>query len=681
MSPPRISRRTLLGSILAPAFASAAGGEAVLDALEERARRTLAAVRHPASAAEARSRRGELRRRLRASLGYERLPWPPPKPRPAGEVVRDGYRIEKLVFESLPGVEVPAHLYLPATRQERLPAVLFYCGHWWEDSKTRPDFQAFLINMARLGFAAFTFDPFGQGERGVSNRDHRRTELLPVGVSQQGLAEYETQCALHHLLARPEIDPRRIGMTGASGGGYNTWITAALDDRIACAVPVVGTSEFFEQLHVCRPLDWYRANEHCHFVPDLIRYANNHELAAMIAPRPLLIVAAAVDQSFPIAGVRQIHEYARGLYASFNHAERTGLFEDASAGHGYQRAKREAAYGWFRRWLQGEGDGRPWPEPPTETEPWDAPDLRCFPPGENRSAGPGIVAMASHLAARRTPLKSAPDLERILGVRAPSSGPTVTIAGARFEVRQQDGVAIPVSMLRPQGEARGVIIAADDDGKEALAADLLLEEARAAGWAAACADPRGIGELAVKQPGWVFAVSLLLGENFVWRQALDLLAVARQFAGRRLALYGRGQNAALMITYLACWLGRSGELPVDWYVLRDGFVTYRHFIDRPASAPASFTLHTGERFRTAAYDREIPHHYFVFDVLRHFDLPDLLAAIAAPGLLVNPIDGDWKRLREVEARAILGSARLQLACDAAGEDVSMRFRKLLSAAG
>jgi hypothetical protein len=104
-------------------------------------------------------------------------------------------------------------------------------------------------------------------------------------------------------------------------------------------------------------------------------------------------------------------------------------------------------------------------------------------------------------------------------------------------------------------------------------------------------------------------------------------------------------------------------------------------LDRPASAPASFTLHTGERFRTAAYDREIPHHYFVFDVLRHFDLPDLLAAIAAPGLLVNPIDGDWKRLREVEARAILGSARLQLACDAAGEDVSMRFRKLLSAAG
>ena len=76
-------------------------------------------------------------------------------------------------------------------------------------------------------------------------------------------------------------------MTGASGGGYNTWITAALDDRIAAAVPVVGTSDFAEQIRVCRPLDWYQASEHCHFVPGLIRYANNHELLAMAAPKPI----------------------------------------------------------------------------------------------------------------------------------------------------------------------------------------------------------------------------------------------------------------------------------------------------------------------------------------------------------------------------------------------------------
>ena len=101
-------------------------------------------------------------------------------------------------------------------------------------------------------------------------------------------------------------------MTGASGGGYNTWITAALDDRIAAAVPVVGTSEFGEQIRVCRPLDWYHAAEHCHFVPGLIRYANNHELLAMAAPKPVLIIAAARDQSFPVAGVREVADVRPG---------------------------------------------------------------------------------------------------------------------------------------------------------------------------------------------------------------------------------------------------------------------------------------------------------------------------------------------------------------------------------
>ncbi len=669
-----------MAGLLPPPLAGPSGA-AVLDVLEERARLTLAAIRHPASAAEADGRRAELRRLLRESLGFERLPWPPPKPRLVGELARDGYRIEKLVFESLPGVQVPAHLYLPAAPRGRLPAVLFYCGHWWEDSKTRPDFQAFLINMARLGFAAFTFDPFGQGERGVSNRDHRRTELLLVGVSQQGLAEYETRCALHHLLARPEVDPGRIGMTGASGGGYNTWITAALDDRIACAVPVVGTSEFFEQIHVCRPLDWYRANEHCHFVPNLIRYANNHELAAMIAPRPLLIIAASEDQSFPIAGVREIHRYARSLYAAYGCPEKAGFFEDTSAGHGYQRAKREAAYGWFRRWLLDEGEGSPWPEPRTETEPWDSAELRCFPPGGNRAAGPGIVAEALRLARRRTRRRLPRDLGVLLGVARPTRRPPPALPEGRFVIRLDDGVVIP-GLLRPAAAtAPAVVVAVDDDGKEALSAEPLLEEARRAGWAVAAVDPRGLGELAVRERGWVFAVSLLLGESFVWRQALDLLAVVRRFAGQPVALYARGSNAALAATYLLYDLAQSREARLSWYVLRDGFLSFHHFLDRPASARASFALHTGESFRTAVYDREIPYHYFAFDVLRRFDVPELLAAVPAPGLAVNPIDGDWKRLPEAEARKLVRPERLELACEASAEEIAARFRKFLRPAG
>ena len=265
--------------------------------------------------------------------------------------------------------------------------------------------------MARLGFVVLSFDPFGQGERGVSSRDHRRTEALLVGVAQQGFAEYETRCALEYLLARPEVDPKRVGMTGASGGGYNTWITAALDDRIAAAVPVVGTSEFAEQIRVCRPLDWYHAAEHCHFVPGLIRYANNHELLAMAAPKPVLIIAASQDQSFPVAGVREVADYGRELYTSYGAGEKLRLVVDEAEGHGYQRTKREAAYGWFLRWLMGRGDGGPHPEPPTETEPFDSEELRCFPPGRNEPAGPAMIE-AVRRPGPRTPSLAAADRPR-----------------------------------------------------------------------------------------------------------------------------------------------------------------------------------------------------------------------------------------------------------------------------
>src|SRR4051794_12742634 len=375
---------------------------AMLDNLERRASEALAAIPRSHTARDADRVREPLRRELERSLGVGRLPWPPSlRPRVVGILRRDGYRIEKVIYDSLPGSPVPAHLYVPEGLDGPAPAVLFYPGHWWPDSKSRPDFQAFCINMARLGFVVLSFDPFGQGERGVSSRDHRRTEALLVGVSQQGFAEYETRCALEYLLARPEVDSQRVGITGASGGGYNTWITAALDDRIAAAVPVVGTSEFAEQIRVCRPLDWYHAAEHCHFVPGLIRYANNHELLAMAAPKPVLIIAASRDQSFPVAGVREIAGYGRDLYASYGAGEKLKLVVDEAEGHGYQRAKREAAYGWFLRWLMGRGDGGPHPEPPTQTLPSNSEELRCFPSGRNEPAGPAMIEAVRRLAHQR----------------------------------------------------------------------------------------------------------------------------------------------------------------------------------------------------------------------------------------------------------------------------------------
>jgi dienelactone hydrolase len=605
----------------------------VLDELQDRAKQALDAIPHARTRGEADRARPMLRQRLEQSLGFRRFSWPPDlQARVVGTIQRNGYHIEKIVYQTLPGTPVAAHLYVPAGLSGRAPAILFYNGHWWPDAKTRPDFQAFCINMARLGFMVLTFDPFGQGERGISTRDHRRVESLLVGVAQQGIAEYESQCALQYLLSRKEVDPQRIGMTGASGGGYNTWITSALDDRIKVAVPVVGTSDFYEQIAVTRPLDWYHASEHCHFVPGLIRYANNHEFAAMVAPRPLMIIAASQDQSFPIEGVREVFRYGRGLYTAFGAPDQIGFFEDTSAGHGYQQKKREAAYGWFLRWLMGRGDGSPYREPATETEAYDAPELRCF--EKNEPAGPGIIEAVRQLAGKAEPAPSQP-----LRVLAPPA-PITLLRSLRLQrvLIPSGRITLPAFYLAAPRET-GVLVAVDDRGKEELASDPVIREAAARGWSICGVDPRGVGESATTQKGWVAATSLLLNENFVLQQGEDMARVCRGFPGKHVSLYAHGENAALAAAYA---IAVAPDLA--WYVLRDGFLSFRQFLDRPQSLPASFQLKREDKDRNTPYDREIPFSYVPLDGLRRPDISQMLASASARCMIVNPVDGDWRSM-------------------------------------
>jgi hypothetical protein len=424
----------------------------------------------------------------------------------------------------------------------------------------------------------------------------------------------------------------------------------------------VGTSEFAEQIRVCRPLDWYHASEHCHFIPGLIRYANNHELLAMSAPKPVLIVAASEDQSFPLAGVRHVGNYGRTLYESYGAGDRTGLIVDRTEGHGYQRIKREAAYGWFLRWLSRRGDGRPHAEPSTHTEPVDALEMRCFPIGRNEPSGPAMIEMVRRLAQDLPPPTPKIDVVAALGP-APGAQPArANVTSARLQrllIPVEAGLDVPAFLLRPAGDAHGLIVAIDDRGKEALASDPVVRKAHARGWAVCGVDTRGIGESATDKTGWVFAVSLLIGENFVGRQAWDIgrviesLSAPEAFPGKPIGVYARGQNASLAATYAIARSSEPGQTPLRWYLLRDGFISYRAFIDRPRSLLASYRLLPEDRDRTTAFDREIPATFFALDALRWFDLPQLLAASKAEGLIVNPVDGDRDRLAEAIARSLL----------------------------
>src|SRR3954468_6236746 len=189
----------------------------------------------------------------------------------------------------------------------------------------------------------------------------------------------------------------------------------------------------------------------------------------MAAPKPVLIIAASQDQSFPVAGVREVADYGRELYTSYGAREKLKLVVDEAEGHGYQRTKREAAYGWFLRWLLRRGDGGPHPEPPTETEPFDSEELRCFPPGRNEPAGPAMIEAVRRLARDLPPSPPRIDLDAVLGPR-PTAPPARVDVGAnrvqRLLIPSESDLDVPAFLLRPEGEARGVLVALDDRGKE-----------------------------------------------------------------------------------------------------------------------------------------------------------------------------------------------------------------------
>jgi len=182
--------------------------ENLLADLERRTVAALGAIQHADDRRELEEQRGPLREELHASLRLDRFP--PADAADAlttGVLEREGYRVEKLVIPTLPGLWAPAHLYLPATLDEPAPAVLLAAGQWPEEGKAHPDAQAFGINMARQGFAVLVYDPLGFGERSEAPGDHSRADLLMVGIPPQGVVQYELRRSLDYLEA-PGCPPR-----------------------------------------------------------------------------------------------------------------------------------------------------------------------------------------------------------------------------------------------------------------------------------------------------------------------------------------------------------------------------------------------------------------------------------------------------------------------------------------
>ena len=356
--------------------------------------------------------RARLQTRLREALGLE--PLPPRTPlnaRTVGVLERDGYRVERLVFESRPGFPVTANLYLPESdSNQRHPAVVCPTGHW-DLAKTEPEVQARCIGLAKQGYVALTYDPFGQGERDVPGNDHHEYfRSIAVGRNNMSFMVWDTIRAIDYLLERPEVDPERIACTGCSGGGLNTLYAAAIDERIRVAVPVVYVStlrEFLGTRHSHCP---------CSHVNGLASFADMGDVVALNAPRPTLLITATQDPSFTPKGAYDAAEEARGAFSLLG-VEQHLEVREFDAPHGYDQEMREAMYGWLALHLKGEGDGAAIAEPELAVEE-DLSVLHCFEggrvPAEWSTVRELCLARARELA-EATPLEPEQVERRLAG--------------------------------------------------------------------------------------------------------------------------------------------------------------------------------------------------------------------------------------------------------------------------
>jgi dienelactone hydrolase len=347
----------------------------------------------PKTKEEWEARRREVREHLLVALGL----WPLPEKTPLnpvihGKIDRDEYTIEKVFFASLPGHYVSGNLYRPKNKSGKLPGVLCPHGHWAngrfydagdKGAKAQIDLgadktsegahyplQARCAMLARMGCVVFHYDMVGVADSKqfahtagfTAEKDEKlkvETELWQQ--SFMGLQTWNSIRALDFLTSLPDVDPNRIGVTGASGGGTQTFILCAIDDRPAVAFPAVMVSTAMQGGCICENCSYLRVG------------TGNVEIAGLFAPKPLAMSCANDwTRETETKGLPEL----KALYKLYG-AEDNVTAKHFSFEHNYNQVSREMMYNWFNKHLR-----LGWPEPvvekpfipvpPTELSVYDA---------------------------------------------------------------------------------------------------------------------------------------------------------------------------------------------------------------------------------------------------------------------------------------------------------------------
>ena len=299
----------------------------------------------------------KLREQLAEMLGLSPLPARSDlKATVTGHLESDTFTVEKLHFQSRPGLYVTANLYVPKNLTRPAPTILYVCGHAPVVTNgvsygTKAAYQHHGIWFARNGYVCLMIDTLESGEILGNHHGTYRDGLWwwnARGYTPAGVETWNGIRALDYLCTRPEVDTNRIGITGRSGGGAYSWFVTAMDDRIKAAATVAGITDL--ENHVVDGA----VEGHC----DCMFFVNTYrwdypQLAALAAPRPLLLCNSDSDNIFPLDGVIRLRNKVRDIYELLGRGTNFGLVITPGP-HKDTQELQVPVMRWFNRYLKGE---------------------------------------------------------------------------------------------------------------------------------------------------------------------------------------------------------------------------------------------------------------------------------------------------------------------------------------